>query len=657
VYLDEVSSLKEADHSQRQYAGDKPRFSDDVFDQLPEAILLLDKGSRAVRANQAFWRIFGYSQEEIIGRPLSTLIVPEECRDEAEGFARLLSAGKTINVETVRLRKDGKRIDVSWLEVPVRRHDETVSTYVICRETTEYRRIERELQRERDRLHLLLELNNRVASQLDPRKTFEVISRELRRIFNCDFVGLALPESSGKYLRQHMIDFPESKGLFKEGSLYPIQGSLSGIAFRDIKPVLVDQLAGGVAVWTKDKDFYKRVLDEGPFRSGCFVPLLRKDMGVLGVLQLTSRKEHSFTGQDLQFLEQVASQIAITVANALEYKEINETKERLAEQTLYLEEEIRVEHNFEEVVGYSSKLKEVLEGIEIVAPTDSTVLVLGETGTGKELVARAIHNRSSRRGQPFVKINCAAIPSGLLESELFGHEKGAFTGAIAQKIGRFELAHKGTLFLDEVGDIPLELQPKLLRVLQEQEFERLGSTRTQRVDVRLLAATNSNLTQMVAEKKFRSDLYYRLNVFPVKVPPLRERREDIPLLVRHFANKYSRRVGKRIRTIPKEVMDTLTMYSWPGNIRELQNLMERAVLLSSGPILRVPVAELLAESDREREQDGNVLEQAERELIVKALRETNWVVGGPRGAAVRLGLSRTTLAYKMQRLDISRSRQ
>jgi formate hydrogenlyase transcriptional activator len=484
-----------------------------------------------------------------------------------------------------------------------------------------------------------------------------VISRELRRIFNCDFVGLALPESSGKYLRQHMIDFPESKGLFKEGSLYPIQGSLSGIAFRDIKPVLVDQLAGGVAVWTKDKDFYKRVLDEGPFRSGCFVPLLRKDMGVLGVLQLTSRKEHSFTGQDLQFLEQVASQIAITVANALEYKEINETKERLAEQTLYLEEEIRVEHNFEEVVGNSSKLKEVLEGIEIVAPTDSTVLVLGETGTGKELVARAIHNRSSRRGQPFVKINCAAIPSGLLESELFGHEKGAFTGAIAQKIGRFELAHKGTLFLDEVGDIPLELQPKLLRVLQEQEFERLGSTRTQRVDVRLLAATNSNLTQMVAEKKFRSDLYYRLNVFPVKVPPLRERREDIPLLVRHFANKYSRRVGKRIRTIPKEVMDTLTMYSWPGNIRELQNLMERAVLLSSGPILRVPVAELLAESDREREQDGNVLEQAERELIVKALRETNWVVGGPRGAAVRLGLSRTTLAYKMQRLDISRSRQ
>jgi formate hydrogenlyase transcriptional activator len=657
VYLDEVSSLKEADHSQRQYAGDKPRFSDDVFDQLPEAILLLDKGSRAVRANQAFWRIFGYSQEEIIGRPLSTLIVPEECRDEAEGFARLLSAGKTINVETVRVRKDGKRIDVSWLEVPVRRHDETVSTYVICRETTEYRRIERELQRERDRLHLLLELNNRVASQLDPRKTFEVISRELRRIFNCDFVGLALPESSGKYLRQHMIDFPESKGLFKEGSLYPIQGSLSGIAFRDIKPVLVDQLAAGVAVWTKDKDFYKRVLDEGPFRSGCFVPLLRKDMGVLGVLQLTSRKEHSFTGQDLQFLEQVASQIAITVANALEYKEINETKERLAEQTLYLEEEIRVEHNFEEVVGNSPKLKDVLEGIEIVAPTDSTVLVLGETGTGKELVARAIHNRSSRRGQPFVKINCAAIPSGLLESELFGHEKGAFTGAIAQKIGRFELAHKGTLFLDEVGDIPLELQPKLLRVLQEQEFERLGSTRTQRVDVRLLAATNSNLTQMVAEKKFRSDLYYRLNVFPVKVPPLRERREDIPLLVRHFANKYSRRVGKRIRTIPKEVMDTLTMYSWPGNIRELQNLMERAVLLSSGPILRVPVAELLADSDREREHDGNVLEQAERELIVKALRETNWVVGGPRGAAVRLGLSRTTLAYKMQRLDISRSRQ
>lgn len=375
---------------------------------------------------------------------------------------------------------------------------------------------------------------------------------------------------------------------------------------------------------------------------------------MLGVLQLTSRKEHSFSEQDLELLGQVANQIAITLNNALQYQLVSETKERLAEQMLYLEDEIRVEHNFEDIVGNSPKLKAALENVQIVAPVDSSVLILGETGTGKELVARAIHDRSSRRGQPFVKVNCAAIPSGLLERELFGHEKGAFTGAIAQKMGRFELAHKGTLFLDEVGDIPLELQPKLLRVLQEQEFERLGSNRTQSVDVRLVAATNCNLTEMVAEKKFRSDLYYRLSVFPIAVPPLRERREDVPLLVRHFANKYSRRMGKQIESIPKEAINALRRYASPGNIRELQNLMERAVLLSSGPTLRVPMAEILADSEGSRACDGNALEQAERELILKALHETNWVVGGSRGAATRLGLSRTTLAYKMQKLGISR---
>jgi formate hydrogenlyase transcriptional activator len=322
-----------------------------------------------------------------------------------------------------------------------------------------------------------------------------------------------------------------------------------------------------------------------------------------------------------------------------------------------LENEIPREHNFEEIIGISPRLKAVLDSVRIVAPADSTVLIQGETGTGKEVIARAIHNLSPRKGQAFVKVNCAAIPLGLLESELFGHEKGSFTGAIAQRIGRFELAHKGTLFLDEVGDIPLELQPKLLRVLQEQEFERLGSTRTQRVDVRLLAATNASLTQMVAEKKFRSDLYYRLNVFPIDVPPLRDRRDDIPLLVRYFANKYARRMGKQIESIPKETMNALSRYSWPGNIRELQNLMERAALLSTGPSLRVPLAEILTDSGLNPASGGNALEKTKREQIVRALRESNWVVGGARGAAARLGLKRTSLAYKMQKLGISCSPQ
>jgi formate hydrogenlyase transcriptional activator len=383
------------------------------------------------------------------------------------------------------------------------------------------------------------------------------------------------------------------------------------------------------------------------------VPLISRNH-CIGLLGLGRREENAFSQDDIGFLTQVATQIAIGVENALEYEQMAEARDRLAEQAFYLENEIRLEHNFEEIIGNSQGLKAVLESVRIVAPADSTVLIQGETGTGKEVIARAIHNLSPRKNHAFVKVNCAAIPLGLLESELFGHEKGSFTGAIAQRIGRFELADKGTLFLDEVGDIPLELQPKLLRVLQEQEFERLGSTRTQRVDVRVLAATNTNLTQLVAEKKFRSDLYYRLKVFPIDVPPLRERRDDIPLLVRYFANKYARRMGKQIESIPNETMDALSRYSWPGNIRELQNLMERAALLSAGPSLRVPLADILNDLSSGAATGGNALEQAEREQIIRALRDTNWVVGGAQGAAARLGLKRTSLAYKMQKLGISK---
>jgi formate hydrogenlyase transcriptional activator len=336
---------------------------------------------------------------------------------------------------------------------------------------------------------------------------------------------------------------------------------------------------------------------------------------------------------------------------------IKHLKDRLQDENLALREQIDEAFMFEEIVGSSAALRLVLDNVRIVAPADSTVLIQGETGTGKEMIARAIHNLSPRKGNAFIKVNCAAIPLGLLESELFGHERGAFTGAIVRKIGRFELAHKGTLFLDEVGDIPPELQPKLLRVLQEQEFERLGSTRTQHVDVRLVAATNVNLGQLVAEKKFRSDLYYRLNVFPIVVPPLRERRGDIPILVHHFSNKYARRMGRKIESIPKEAMDALSRYAWPGNIRELQNLMERAVLLSTGSSLRVPLGEIVAGLDQGAVSRGNALEQAERDQIVRALRESNWVVGGARGAAARLGIKRTSLAYKMQRLGVFRTPQ
>ncbi len=374
---------------------------------------------------------------------------------------------------------------------------------------------------------------------------------------------------------------------------------------------------------------------------------------ILGALNTGSRRAAAFTQDDVDLLVQISNEVAIAIENALAFRQIAELRDRLAEEKLYLEDEIRTEYDFEEIVGESPAWKKVLHDVETVAPTDSTVLIQGESGTGKELIARAIHNLSQRRERTFVKVNCAAIPTGLLESELFGHEKGAFTGAIAQKIGRFELADRGTLLLDEIGDIPLELQPKLLRVLQEREFERLGSTRTLKVDVRLIASTNRDLTRMVAEKEFRGDLFYRLNVFPISLPPLRERRQDIPLLARYFAQKYAQRMNKPIETVPAEAMEALTRWHWPGNVRELENFIERAVILSRGTVLKLPISEI-ADSAAAPSSTPTTLEEAEREHILKALRETHWVIGGPNGAAVRLGLKRTTLQSRMQKLGITR---
>jgi formate hydrogenlyase transcriptional activator len=408
----------------------------------------------------------------------------------------------------------------------------------------------------------------------------------------------------------------------------------------------------------------QRLLDEG-VRAFCSIPLLSHDR-VLGALNIGRRRNDAFSPEDIELLGEVAKQIAIAVENAQSYRQITELKDKLAKEKLYLEEEIRTEHNFEEIVGESAALRRVLKEVETVAPTDSTVLIRGETGTGKELIARAIHQLSPRRERTFVKLNCAAIPTGLLESELFGHEKGAFTGAITHKIGRFELAHQGTLFLDEVGDIPPELQPKLLRVLQEQEFERLGSTRTIRVDVRLVAATKRDLAQMAGAGQFRNDLYYRLNVFPVVLPPLRERRDDIPRLVRHFAQKVGRRMGRSIETIPTEAIDVLVQYPWPGNIRELENVIERAVILSPGPVLQINLSDLKITgqassveqtsptSNSQPLNSGSTLADAEREHILRALQEAHWVLGGDNGAAARLAMKRTTLQSKMKKLGITR---
>jgi transcriptional regulator with GAF, ATPase, and Fis domain len=388
-------------------------------------------------------------------------------------------------------------------------------------------------------------------------------------------------------------------------------------------------------------------------KSACWLPLVSRDR-VLGVLAVASRGEAAFSDKDTFTLGQIVNRVGVAVDNALAFGQIAELRDRLNEEKRYLEEELQTQYRFEEIVGNGPRLKSALKLVETVAPTDATTLILGETGTGKELIARAIHQLSTRRERTFVKLNCAAIPSGLLESELFGHEKGAFTGAITQKIGRLELAHKGTLFLDEVGDLPLELQPKLLRALQEKEFERLGSTRTIPVDVRLVVATNRDLAKMVADRQFRSDLYYRLKVFPITTPPLRERAEDIPLLVRHFVDKHARRMNRRIDTIPSDAMQALTRWHWPGNVRELENFLERAVILSRGSVLRAPLTELQMPEEERTAPEEPTLAAAEREHIIRVLREMDGVIGGPHGAAARLGLKRTTLITKMKKLGIER---
>jgi formate hydrogenlyase transcriptional activator len=525
-----------------------------------------------------------------------------------------------------------------------------------------------QLARERDRLQVLLEVNNVLVSTRELPELFRGIVTSLEKVIHHDYTSLALRESASGLLKIHALDFSGRPGLFDQEITVPLDTTPSGVCFTTGQPLL----ARGAEIDGFHNEVIRTLRAEG-VQTICCVPLITHGR-TFGTLNLASRREDAFPHQDVELLLQVATQIAIAVENALAFKQIDALKDKLAEEKLYLEEEIRSEFNFEEIIGDSPALKRALAQVELVAPAGTAVLITGDTGTGKELIARAIHNLSPRRERTFVKINCAAIPSGLLESELFGHERGAFTGALAQKIGRFELADRGTLFLDEVADLPLELQPKLLRVLQEQEFERLGSNHTQRVDVRIVAATNGDLAKLVAERAFRSDLYYRLNVFPIHIPALRERPEDVPLLVRYFVQKFSRRLNKSVAYVPAEAMDALVGYSWPGNIRELENFIERAVLLSPGRELRVPVSELkssdagnLAGSSAagidttlssapltSSSASISTLEDAERQHILRALRQTEWRIAGGKGAAAILGMKRTTLQARMRKLGIRR---
>jgi formate hydrogenlyase transcriptional activator len=620
---------------------------------------ILDSGFRYLAVNKGLAEINGIPASDHLGKTVREILGEAADRLELQ-FQRVIAKREPVDFElsaTLSAKKEAGHWLVHY--VPIQDASGVVTRIgAIVVEITAQKKLEqslkdvgRKLRHEMDRMQMLLDVSSLMASNWDLQETFPQISARIRRVLRHEYAGFELHDPNTGLLVRQAEDFPLGKGLLSSLPISP-HNSPTGRALRERVPMIFSKHQ----IQDFEAEIAKNFLAEG-FRSLCCVPLVRP-MGALGVLVLGSTRAHAFQPEDLSVLNQVATLFAVALENHRTADEIEALRQRLAEERKYLEGEIRSEARFTEIVGDSLALKQVLDQVSTVAPSEATVLILGETGTGKELVARAVHRLSRRKDGAFIKVNCAAIPTGLLESELFGHEKGAFTGAISQKIGRMELADGGTLFLDEVGEIPLELQPKLLRVLQDQEFERLGSNRTIKVNLRLVAATNRDLAKGMAEHEFRSDLFYRLSVFPIRVPPLRERRDDIPLLIRYFVHKFAQRMDRHIETIPRETMKALTEWSWPGNVRELENLMERSVILSDGNALRVPLAELRSEPRAATSQPDRIsdhsLNNAERQHILRILRETHGVLSGPDGAAHRLGLKRTTLQSKMQRLKITR---
>jgi formate hydrogenlyase transcriptional activator len=509
--------------------------------------------------------------------------------------------------------------------------------------TLEKERTERAFEEQQS----LVAISRELSSNLSLEKLLPAILNSVRSIGRYERAVLSLLDKDDQNVYLHG-DALELEPFVNHGKV-PVDRSLSAKTIQTRKVTLY----GANELRAMKEPLTRAMLDLG-IRSVCSVPLIAGDK-IWGALNVNGTVENAFGHSEIEYLQQVANQIAAALQNAHAYREIEELKDRLTQEKRYLEYEIRSANRSDDIVGTSAPLKRVLDYAAIVADTDSTVLITGETGTGKERIARLIHEMSGRKDRNFIKLNCAAIPTGLLESELFGHEKGAFTGAISQKLGRLELADKGTLLLDEIGEVPLELQPKLLRVLQDQEFERLGGTKTIRVDVRLIAATNRDLVRAVEEREFRGDLFYRLHVFPLHLPALRERREDIPPLIRHFVEKCSARLHKHIDVIPDEAIDAMLQWKWPGNIRELENFIERSVILSEGNKLTAPLSELRDEMLRQPTDSDGTLRDREREHIIEVLRQTGGALSGPGGAAARLGLKRTTLQYKMQKLGISRT--
>jgi len=641
-FVRDVTEQREATEALRRYDQQLRSIVESVRDY---AIYHLDREGHVMTWNPGAERIKGYTAEEIAGAHLSRFFTQEDIeRGRPAEMLRLAAERGRIEDEGWRVRKDGSRFWANSILSAIRNDLGDITGYAkVTRDFTDRKRAEEAM---------MLQLSSALLANMDVSKLLGAISASIGEVIPHDAATLALNDPATGGLVVQFLGLDEG-GARRGAVRLPIDCSPAGEAFRTREPVVIERLKD--AHYPSESVHHLTSLG---MQSGCWVPLMHRGEAV-GVLATASRLEGAFTHREAEMLSQLAVQVAVAVSNAVAIRQISEMRDRLSQEKQYLEAEINLENRYEDIVGESKGLRKVLKEIETVAPTNATVLIQGETGTGKELLARAIHRLSPRNERTFIKLNCAAIPAGLIESELFGHEKGAFTGAINRKIGRLELANDGTLFLDEIGELPLDLQPKLLRALQEREIERLGGTRSIQVDIRLIAATNRDLAKMVTDKEFRSDLYYRLKVFPVFSPPLRERASDIPVLVRHFVATHSRRMGKTIESIPEETMQALTRWPWPGNIRELENFLERAVILTRGPVLYVPLAELETQ-DEEGADEIEVLhnptfQAVEREHILKVLREAKGQIGGPDGAAARLALKRTTLNSKMKKLGIERS--
>ncbi len=658
MQFDEVIAKSE-NSKQFLEPGSAPAAQDDwvgFFDAPNVGFAVCDRSLRYLKINDALARMNGIPAAAHLGKTIYDILGDAAAKVEP-AFHHVFVTGQPLSNYEVTAKLPARTEPGRWIEnyFPIKDAEGRVRQVgAVVVEVPEARKHEEDLRTDAwtqmQRLQALAEFSTLLTLKLGDQELFLATSDFLRRTVRPDFAGIALYDESIGQLRAYALDFEVARRVIGSEVTVPVTEEAWGPAFLNADTIVYDR----ERLSASHSSYLMQLLEAG-IQSLFSIPLTTPK-GTLGTFSLGWSEDSPFLPKEITFLKHFASRVASALDSVGAYREIARLSDKLRREKLNLESEVHCAQNFAEVIGESPALKHVLAQVETVAPSDATVLILGETGTGKELIARAIHRLSSRRSGSFIKLNCAAIPTGLLESELFGHEKGAFTGAIRQKVGRVELADGGTLFLDEVGDIPLELQPKLLRVLEDQEFERLGGIRTIKVDIRLLAATNRDLAQCVSTREFRSDLYYRLHVFPIRMPALRERDKDVTLLVRYFVQKFARSMHKKIENIPVEAMNALANWHWPGNVRELENFIERSVILSKGSTLGAPLAELdLPPNSLSAPPRANItLENIEREHILRVLRETGGVIAGVRGAAAQLGMKRTTLQSRMQKLGITR---